>query len=149
MNFWANPIPLQRKRSIKIIQNDMPEIWSKNKTRGDYLKTTPSISLQFPLSLGQETTNYSSYAKSAVLSLFLTKIHWYTAASQVVLVVKNPPANAGDVRDMGSIPGPGKILWRRAQKPTLVFLPWESHGQRNLVGYGTWGRKESDTMEVT
>ena len=25
--------------------------------------------------------------------------------SQVVLVVKNPPANAGDVRDAGSIPG--------------------------------------------
>ena len=26
-------------------------------------------------------------------------------ASQVVLVVKNPPANAGDVRDAGVIPG--------------------------------------------
>ena len=26
-------------------------------------------------------------------------------ASQVVLVVKNPPANARDIRDMGSIPG--------------------------------------------
>ena len=26
-------------------------------------------------------------------------------ASQVVLVVKHPPANAGDVRDAGSIPG--------------------------------------------
>ena len=25
--------------------------------------------------------------------------------SQVVLVVKNLPANAGDIRDMGSIPG--------------------------------------------
>ena len=25
-------------------------------------------------------------------------------ASQVVLVVKNPPANAGDTRDVGSIP---------------------------------------------
>ena len=25
-----------------------------------------------------------------------------------VLVVKNPPANAGDVRDMGSIPGSGR-----------------------------------------
>ena len=25
--------------------------------------------------------------------------------SQVVLVVKNPPANAGDIRDAGSIPG--------------------------------------------
>ena len=28
-------------------------------------------------------------------------------ASKVVLVVKNPPANAGDVRDAGSIPGSG------------------------------------------
>ena len=28
-------------------------------------------------------------------------------ASQVALVVKNPPANAGDVRDMGLIPGSG------------------------------------------
>ena len=29
-------------------------------------------------------------------------------ASQVSLVVKNPPANAGDIRDMGSIPGLGR-----------------------------------------
>ena len=29
-------------------------------------------------------------------------------ASHVALVVKNPPANAGDVRDAGSIPGPGR-----------------------------------------
>ena len=28
--------------------------------------------------------------------------------SQVVLVVKNPPANAGDLRDMDSIPGSGR-----------------------------------------
>ena len=28
--------------------------------------------------------------------------------SQVVLVVKNPPANAGDARDTGSIPGSGR-----------------------------------------
>ena len=31
-------------------------------------------------------------------------------ASQVVLVVKNPPANAGDIRDAGSIPGLGRSL---------------------------------------
>ena len=30
------------------------------------------------------------------------------AESQVALVVKNPPANAGDVRDVGSIPGSEK-----------------------------------------
>ena len=29
-------------------------------------------------------------------------------ASQVVLVVKSPPANAGDTRDAGSIPGSGR-----------------------------------------
>ena len=46
-------------------------------------------------------------------------------AFQVVLVVKNPPVNAGDIRDVGLIPG-GKIPWRRKWKPTLVFLPGES-----------------------
>ena len=29
-------------------------------------------------------------------------------AFQVLLVVKNPPANAGDTRDVGSIPGSGR-----------------------------------------
>ena len=28
-----------------------------------------------------------------------------------------------------------------------VFLPGKSHGQRSLVGYSPWGRKESDTTE--
>ena len=28
-------------------------------------------------------------------------------------MVKNPPAHAGDVRDMGSIPGSGQFPWRR------------------------------------
>ena len=40
-----------------------------------------------------------------------------------------------------------KILWRRKWQPTPVFLPGESHGQRSLVGYSPWGRKESDTTE--
>ena len=31
-------------------------------------------------------------------------------ASQVTLVAKNPPANTGDVRDVGSIPGSGRSL---------------------------------------
>ena len=32
-----------------------------------------------------------------------------TAASQVVLVIKNPPASAGDSRDMDLIPGSGRF----------------------------------------
>ena len=45
-------------------------------------------------------------------------------ASQVVLAVKNPPANAGDIRNAASYIG--KIPWRRAWQPTAVFLPGES-----------------------
>ena len=30
---------------------------------------------------------------------------------------------------------------------TPVFLPGESHGQRNLAGYNPWGRKELDMTE--
>ena len=37
----------------------------------------------------------------------------------------------------------------RARHPTPVFSPGESHGQRSLVGYSPWGRKESDTTEAT
>ena len=33
----------------------------------------------------------------------------------------------------------GKISWRRAWQPTLVFLPGKFHGQRSLVGYIPWG----------
>ena len=39
------------------------------------------------------------------------------------------------------------ILWRRAWKPTPVFLPGKSHGQRSLAGYSPWGCKELDTTE--
>ena len=49
-------------------------------------------------------------------------------------MVKNPPANAGDVRDVGLIPGLGRSRGRGHDK--LVFLPAESHRQRSLVGCG-------------
>ena len=42
-----------------------------------------------------------------------------------------------------------KIPQRRAQQPTPVFLPGESHGQKSLAGYSPQGRIESDTTEAT
>ena len=41
-------------------------------------------------------------------------------------------------------PWVGKIPWRTAWQPTPVFLPGESQGQRSLVGYSSWGHKESE-----
>ena len=53
-------------------------------------------------------------------------IHFWP--SQVALVVKNPPANADDLRDMDLIIG--KIPWRRKWQLVPLFLPGESQGQR-------------------
>ena len=50
-------------------------------------------------------------------------IYTYKGASEVVLVVKNLPANAGDIRNIGSIPRVRKIPWRRGWQPTC-FLAW-------------------------
>ena len=47
--------------------------------------------------------------------------------SQVAIVVKNAPANAGDLRVPDSIQGQENPR-RRTWQPTLVFLPGESHG---------------------
>ena len=47
----------------------------------------------------------------------------------------------------GFDPWVGKVLWRRKWQPTPVLLPGKSHGQRSLVGYSPWGRKELDTTE--
>ena len=44
-------------------------------------------------------------------------------------------------------PWVGKIPWRRKWQPTPVFLFGKSHGQRSLVGYSPWGRKELDMTE--
>ena len=40
----------------------------------------------------------------------------------------------------------GKI-WRRKWQPTPVLLPGKFLGQRSLVGYSSWGRKEWDMTE--
>ena len=70
-------------------------------------------------------------------------------AGQLALVVKNPPANAGDVKRCGFIPWVGKIPWRRKWQPAPVFLPGKSFGRRSLGGYSPWGRahKKRDGVE--
>ena len=47
-------------------------------------------------------------------------------------LLKNPFVNAGNLRDVDSHPWVRKMPWWRAWRPTLVFVPGESHGQRSL-----------------
>ena len=53
-------------------------------------------------------------------------------------MVKNPPANAGDV---ASTPESGRSPWRRKWQHMPVLLPGKSHGQRSLASYSPWGCK--------
>ena len=52
---------------------------------------------------------------------------------------KNLPANAGDARDAGFIPGIRKIPWSRKRQPTPIFspgkIPWtEERGGLQSIG---------------
>ena len=56
-------------------------------------------------------------------------------ASQVVLVVKNPPANAGDMTDADSIPGLERSPEGWHDNPLQYSYLENPHGQKSLVGY--------------
>ena len=61
----------------------------------------------------------------------------------MVLVVKNPPANAGDIRDTGSIPGSGRSAGGGHGNPFQ-----ENPMERSLVGYSAEGHKDLYTTEA-
>ena len=69
----------------------------------------------------QSMTQYLAYSKFS------------TGAFPDDSMVKNLPANAGDIGDMD--PWARNIPWRREWQPTPVFLPGKLHGQGSLVGY--------------
>ena len=62
-------------------------------------------------------------------------------------MVKNPPANAGEVKDVGSIPESGKSPGGGHGNPLQYSFLGNPHGQRSLVGYIPWGHKELDMPE--
>ena len=68
------------------------------------------------------------------LMCWIHLIHEHSRASQVVIVVKNLPANAVRRKRCGLAPWVEKVPWSRAWQPAPVFLPGESHGQKSLVG---------------
>ena len=59
----------------------------------------------------------------------------HNQASQVTLVVKNPPANSGDIRGVDSIPKWGRIPGGRHGNPLQYSCLDNPHGQRGLVGH--------------
>ena len=68
----------------------------------------------------------------------------YMQASQVALLLKNPPTNAEDKRDAVLIPGSGRSPGEGKDNPLQ-----HSCLKNPLVVYSPWDCKESDTTEVT
>ena len=65
----------------------------------------------------------------------------------MALVVKESAYQCRRYKRSGFHPWVGKIPWIRKWQPAPVFLPGESHGQRNLAGYSPWDGKESGKTE--
>ena len=62
-------------------------------------------------------------------------------------VGKNPSASAGDVRELGSIPGSGRPPGVGNGNPLQYSCLEKSHGERSLAGYNPWGHKVTDTTK--
>ena len=68
-------------------------------------------------------------------------------ASHVMLVVKNLPANGGDTRDAGLIPGWDDPVEVKIQTHFSILV-WRIPWTEEPGGYSPWGCKESDTTEA-
>ena len=66
----------------------------------------------------------------------------------MALAVKNLPANAGDLRDTGSIPWSGRSPGGERGNP-LQYSCLGNPVDRSLAGYSPWGCRELDTTEGT
>ena len=64
-------------------------------------------------------------------------------------MVKNLPANAGDIRDVGSIPRSGRSPGGGHGNSLQYCCLENTYGQRSLMGYCPKCHKESDMTEAT
>ena len=91
--------------------------------------------LQFSVSAGERTLGLTSEKlKKDPVTWVRMCTRW---ASQAALVVKTPPASAGDVRDVGSIPGSGRSSGGGHGNPLQCSC------LENPMGRGGWWSQES------
>ena len=72
-----------------------------------------------------------------------------SACFQVVLVVKNPPANSEDLRDLALIPESGRSPGEGHGDPLQYSCLESPYGQRTLASCSPWGHRGLDTTQVT
>ena len=95
------------------------------------------------------TSVHGTLSSNIAVQQFLTESR-ACRASQVVLAVKSPPANAGDRRHVGSIPGSGRSPVERYGRP-LQYSCLENPMDRGAprTDYSPQGCQGSDMTEGT
>ena len=128
----------------------------KFRTIVTYVEVRKGWKLNDPFSRGEiglgfswDVSVYTFSLRTHVLVLSMCLFSWsfWWLVSQVytvVLVLKDPPANAGDARDLGSIPGSGGSPGGGHGDPLQYSCLENPPGQRSLVCCRPQGRKESD-----
>ena len=94
-----------------------------------------------PLSLVM-SLEFQKFALCPVSPTYFSSQQRLLSASQVVLVVKNPLANARGIGEVGLIP------WTSKRRPTSVFFLGKLYGKRSLVGYSLWSHKQTNTSQA-
>ena len=86
----------------------------------------------FPGGQGSRVLGHQSLTGRGVIEGHCLRL-WRLKVPEPEAVVKNPPADAGNITDTGLIPSLGRSPGEK-WLPTPVFLPGESHGQRSPKG---------------
>ena len=98
-----------------------------------------------------------THSYKIIWSFYSSKANLYWAsticrASQVALVVKNPPANAGDLRVVGLIPGPGRSPEEGTATRSSILawgIPWtEEPGGLQSMGSQRGGHDWMHTAQT-
>ena len=111
-------------------------MWGNNLKKIDTCTCIAESLLCIPETNTTLLINYTSLQNKKIFTV-VTKSMFLKCIQHIYLQCRRPRFN----------PWVGKISWRRKWQPTPVLLPGKSDGQRSLVGYSPWGRKESDTTE--
>ena len=103
----------------------------------------------------------SSHSNNVLIKKYSQLVNIFVAVMYFWTLLCNKQGFPGDISGKGPTcqckrhkrgrfdPWVGKIPWRTAWQPTLIFLPGESHRQGSLLGYNPQGGKELDMTEAT
>ena len=102
-----------------------PTAWSSSRWASDYLQVLVKTSCQHSECIGVFPKGQIAQEDRTCSQRFLNGFGCLWMTSQEALVVKNPPANAGDIRDVGLIPGLGRSSRGGHDKPLQYWrIPW-------------------------